>query len=299
MWMSDKVTRANIDEMVEQALDGIIVADAPVSQDVLNALTELVFAPQRSQALIDNVYKAFENPSAGVDGVLFKEFNEDLHPRDERGRFSSNDSGTVKIVASNIAKKVASRAREIEPKLTADMEEIASAHGGHLHGLEFKVKGEDSLERKILDDAQKEYGGNLQKAANALSDVNRYTVLFPHDRYADSVQNALADLRERGYNVDNTKNYWGDNNPYKGINVAMVHPDGDKVELQFHTPESSLVKAQNHPLYSKYRVMADKSSPEAQAVYGQMVANSDALQHPAGVDSVGVRKETGRKLVWA
>lgn len=91
------VTVADVDELVEAAKRGVIISDIPVSQRVLDALTEVVFAAHPNQALIDNVYKAFEDGSADVDGVLFKEFDEDKHPRDKEGKFTSGgaESGSA------------------------------------------------------------------------------------------------------------------------------------------------------------------------------------------------------------
>lgn len=93
------VTRDVIDELVEAARRGVIISDYPVSQAVLDALTDVVLSAHPNKALVDNVYKAFENGSANVEGVLFKEWSEDAHPRDENGRFSEAGEGGHRLAS--------------------------------------------------------------------------------------------------------------------------------------------------------------------------------------------------------
>ena len=214
--------------------------------------------------------------------VAIKGFNPD-QPRDELGRFTSG--GSV-MTAADAADMVYSRAVEIEPAITAMMQETAARNGAVMSGLQFKLKGKDSLERKIAARAAKLPDKSAEKAAAAISDSVRYTMVAPAANYADMANNAVAEFTAQGFEC-NVKNYWEEGNQYKGINVAMVSPEGDKIELQFHTPESLAVKMeQNHPLYEQARTL-EEDSPEFKALDAQMTANSGALIHPPGVESVG------------
>jgi hypothetical protein len=237
---------------------------------------------------------------------LEKEWNEDNVERDEMGRFASSGSGgTVTVMNSRaLASPIVSRAEKIEPKLTNDLQQAAKIAGGQLAGLQFRLKSEGSLMRKIQSDAQDKYPGDpkgLEKAAKEISDANRYTMVAPQDSYTEMVQNALSHMSDLGYDVDRTKNYWVEGNNYKGINVAMVSGEGDRVELQFHTPESlNLKESVQHPLYEAYREIEDSGSAEAQALNNQMISNASSLVTPPGVESIGTMKvmKTKEVLTW-
>lgn len=224
--------------------------------------------------------------SSEEDSELLKEWSEDAHPRDETGKFASS------ATADTYAAKIAERAAIAEPQLTATMKSIAEATGGQLHGLDHRMKTPESLARKIASDAANNYGGNLKLAAEAVSDANRYTVIANPTNYSNAVSTAISTLRDEGYNVadDRVKNYWVEGNNYKGVNVAMVTPEGDKVELQFHTPDSAYLKESlNHPLYEEYRNLP-KDDPRAIELNNQMISNSAQLDVPHGVQDIGTLK---------
>lgn len=150
---------------------------------------------------------------------------------------------------SNRAHEVHQRALRLEPFLTKMMKELAQKFGGKLEGLMFCVKSKESIASKLAA-----AGGRVE----SLTDVNRYTMVFPVKEYVKSVKSVIDALKGYGY-VLNIKNYWQPGNPYQGINVAISGVLGaSQVELQFHTPESLHVKeTQLHSLYEIYRVSQD------------------------------------------
>lgn len=237
--------------------------------------------------------------------MVMKEWDESRVERDENGRFASGGGGdsssTVGVPARSLADPIASRAREIEPKLTRDMQRIAERVGGELRGLNFRLKTEESLTRKIEADAKDKYPNDpngMAKAAAEISDANRYTMVASQDAYTDSVDNALTEMTNIGYDVTNAKNYWVEGNNYKGINVAMLSPEGDRVELQFHTPESlELKESSNHALYEAWRVIDDKESVDAQVLNSQMIANASSLVTPPRVENLGTMKMSKEREV--
>jgi hypothetical protein len=76
--------------------------------------------------------------------------------------------------------------------------------------------------------------------------------------YVSGANRVVEDLREKGYEM-RVKNYWQDGDPYQGINISAVHPNGTKFELQLHTPTSLDFKEPTHAKYDKYR---ESTSPQ-------------------------------------
>jgi hypothetical protein len=221
-----------------------------------------------------------------------KAFDPD-QPRDQNGRFASAGEGG--LYSSEAANGVYDRAQSIEPKLTGRMKALAGARGAKLQGLQYRVKKPASLQRKIEDRAKERGDKNYALSAEQISDANRYTMIASAENYSSTITGTIDDLRAEGYEAV-VKNYWEENAQYKGVNVALTTPDGDKVELQFHTPESFEVKdQQNHKIYEVWRKL-DETSPKAVELDLQMRANSDTLISPPSVELVGKMVNVGREL---
>jgi hypothetical protein len=157
--------------------------------------------------------------------------------------------------------------------------------GGKLEGLEYRIKSTDSLARKIEGDAKAEkHGGSLESAANDISDASRYTMTFPEENYTGSVQDALKQLEDYGYEVK-AKNFWQKGDDYQGINVKLKAKNGSIIELQFHTPSSLATKEKKlHSIYEKYR--EEKDLNKKYTFWNEMVSVSDSIPVPAGYDKL-------------
>lgn len=167
-----------------------------------------------------------------------------------------NPPGASSPEANAAAKATRDKAALSEPAITQDMIDMAGDHGAEMSGLDYRLKSEKSLARKI-DDEKGAFEGGADEAAADMSDVVRYTMIFDDKQYTAGVEGVLADLESKGYQT-RVKNYWDDGDPYQGINVAAIHPDGTKFELQFHTPTSQDFKdGVQHLAYEKYRVTDD------------------------------------------
>src|SRR6516162_11062269 len=60
-------------------------------------------------------------------------------------------------------------------------------------------------------------------------------------------------VESRGHEMYYSKNYWADPE-YKGINTRWVTPEGQRFEVQFHTPDSFHAKHQvTHLAYERIR----------------------------------------------
>ena len=182
------------------------------------------------------------------------------------------------------ARSVRDKAAANEPQMTRDMIDVANANGGTMEGLDYRMKSESSLARKI-DDEKAELGGDVDATAAKMSDVVRYTMTFDEGNYVEGTSKTISDLEAQGYQM-RVKNYWQKGDPYQGINVAAVHPNGQKFELQFHTGTSVKVKEQVHKEYDVYRESRDNRT--RWKAYSRMTRMSAKIALPAGaVLSIG------------
>jgi hypothetical protein len=147
------------------------------------------------------------------------------------------------------------RARNAEPKLTSDMKEISeTVHGSELTGLEFRLKGQGSLARKVETDLLDHPDMSTAEAISRIKDSVRYTMTIPEDSYAQGVNDAVSQLQARDYANISWKDTWGSEG-YKGINSTWRDPmSGQLFEVQFHTPASFDAKMVTHALYEKIRI---------------------------------------------
>lgn len=252
-----------------------------------NVITDPIMDPELIQEPMHPDAVAFLK---STDADLLK-YNPD-QPRDAGGRFTSGGGGLSSkfgFEAASHAQTLYQHASGIEPKLTANMKELASKYGTKLEGLDFRLKSQESLTRKIAADAKADYRGDTAEAARMISDANRYTMVTDPANYRSAAESVANDFKSQGYEV-NVKNYWQEGSNYKGINMALKDTAGNKIELQFHTAESLAMKeSTNHPLYEQYRVL-DHETPEAKAINDQMVANSATLNTPPNLGGFGVPK---------
>ncbi|MFB6508360.1 hypothetical protein ACFC07_40985, partial [Streptomyces sp. NPDC056099] len=147
------------------------------------------------------------------------------------------------------------RSAEAEPRITESMQGIAGkVDNGKLIGLEYRLKGEDSLKRKLATDMLEDVGVDPARALGDIKDSIRYTMEVPSNSYTHGVQQAIDDLQAKGFENVTFKNTW-DSAGYKGINSTWRDPiSGQTFELQFHTADSFTAKMDGHVLYEKERL---------------------------------------------
>lgn len=161
-----------------------------------------------------------------------------------------------------------------ESVITQEVKDLAEQLGGEPVGLEHRYKSRNSLTRKAWGDMQRDNltGGSttFEQAMRDVKDSVRYTISLPSADYADGVRSYLFDLRAQGVQF-NSKIRWSRPDVYQGVNLQVKHPgNGRWYELQFHTPDSLLTKAKNHPYYEKQRRI-DVSDPEYQDLTDKMM----------------------------
>jgi hypothetical protein len=211
-------------------------------------------------------------------------------------------------------------AEAVEPVVTSLMEGIAKTIGADFplkpdgdSSLVERLKSTDSLARKIDQDAEKDHGGDREKAANAISDAVRYTLNVDDADYTDGVEKTVDALKETGWKVESVKNFWQAGDPYDGTNIK-ISKDGVKVELQLHTPTSHKIKEVDlHSDYEKYRKSTDNT--QRRSLWDGMVEKAKAIPRPANMGKLltlgtlvtqtfetaqqaGLTKSTGVDIMW-
>lgn len=172
-----------------------------------------------------------------------------------------------------------------EPKITEDLKTMSKSLNSEMVGLDYRLKSEKSLTRKILDDA-KLANIDIKTASEKINDILRYTVVAGEENFTDHYFSFDAKLKEKGYNFYRVKNTFKDGVPYKGINT-LVQKDGVIFELQFHTPHSVEVKEIIHKLYEKQRVLDKiKNNVEYNHLQQAMVILSSVIDNPVGVERI-------------
>jgi len=173
------------------------------------------------------------------------------------------------------------RAVENEPAIMKVITDTATEVGVKPAGLEFKIKSKESYLRKIRS--------NYSPMGNTyeIKDILRYTYTAASDELAEKALDSISALQQKGYSTIQVKNTWTHrSNPYKGINTIVQAPNGQKFELQYHTPESFELKNEElHILYEKARLM-DVNSQEYIELSQQMIKLSNQLAVPPGIERV-------------
>ena len=162
--------------------------------------------------------------------------------------------------AEILAQEVRFVAEINEPQITQDMHDLETKNRT-LQGLEFKLKGTDSIQRKIISYALKS-NITLEKSANYINDSVRYTMVCSDSSFTSDITECLNSLESKGYKVTYFNNSFANNPHYKGINVGLISSTGISMELQFHTEQSLEIKEKNHVYYEIFR--NDFIKPEAE-----------------------------------
>lgn len=199
-----------------------------------------------------------------------------------------------KIKDKAIATEVESCYNEIvkkEPNITRDIQGIVEASGGTMEGLEYRIKTKESFIRKVDADYQQavQDDASVTKAfiASKINDAIRYTAVADEDTLYDVYIQIVEQLKLSDYDIVNLKNTWLSTvNPYKGINVIIRSPNGQKFELQFHTPDSfDLKQNKMHELYEEFR-LPTTSDARREELRIQMMQLSQRLKTPKHVDKI-------------
>lgn len=186
------------------------------------------------------------------------------------------------VTMTVLAQSLIAEAQAAEPEVTRDMRALEQ-RGVYLTGLTHRIKAEDSLMHKILNDAVTD-NVNLGQAADGIGDVLRYTLVIKDEDYCRRVPEAMQKLTAGGYQVVKFNNAWG-GRFYQGINVQLLSPAGVKTELQFHTPGSYEIKQASHAVY-EIRRNPDSTPEETAAATAQSLAYNALVKMPPGAQDI-------------
>lgn len=169
-----------------------------------------------------------------------------------------------------------------EPDITKQVQETAKTIGMDVVGLEYRIKGQDSYLRKIRTNYDP--SGNQYE----INDILRYTYTSDSNNLASKTLETIDKYSALGYNTIKIKNSWYDSdNPYNGINTTIQAPNGQKFEMQYHTPESfELKNGKLHELYEKQRLIKDRTSEEYLLLDDEMMELSSKLKTPSGIERI-------------
>ena len=117
-----------------------------------------------------------------------------------------------------------------------------------------------------------------------INDVLRYTALFEDNVYRQGVDNVFAAFKKQGYDIIMNKNYW-ETPYYKGIN-SVIKKGSQKIEVQFHTPESIIIKEKNHKLYEVSKLDTTPAKEKGRLKI-KMQKNWEKVTYPNGISGFG------------
>lgn len=176
-----------------------------------------------------------------------------------------------------------------EPAITADLRKISNDMGVDLVGLENRIKSKDSFLRKIGTDSNHSLESQIIKdTIDSTNDVIRYTYQSNALSLVDSYKNISKHMGEMGYKTIRVKNFWlNKRSAYKGVNCVFETREGQRFEVQFHTPESYELKdgKEMHGMYEEHR--KDTTSVERRNVLNdKMLELSSRLEIPLNIDQI-------------
>ena len=169
--------------------------------------------------------------------------------------------------------------------ITSELKQIVEKGNGHLEELDHRIKGVDSLTRKLIDKSM-EKNIPIKDYALQVTDVLRYTDVSEKEEFVKDFFIIEKNLKEKGYTLIEVTNTFTETNvSYKGINTLVKNKDGYVFELQFHTPKSFEVKKINHKLYEEVR-LRDTSQERKRELINMMIENSNAIEIPNGIEKI-------------
>ena len=204
------------------------------------------------------------------------------------------ESGQYSVRRAEAAAEAIGRTREAEPGLSADAQAIEqeNKHGGWLDGFKHRLKGEDRLKEKIAERLEGEPDKSSTEILRKIPDAIRYTFCFQPENYTKGYYNIKEQFENRGHEMYHSKNYWT-NPEYKGVNTRWVTAEGQRFEVQFHTPDSFHAKHQvTHLAYERIRDTST-SRAELRELHAFQREVSFWIQIPDGAADIPDYKKEG------
>lgn len=186
------------------------------------------------------------------------------------------------------------RVREAEPGISAYVlaTEQENKYAGWLEGFDFRLKGEDRLKEKVAERLEGEPDKTSTEILSKVPDAIRYTFCLQPETYTRGYYDLKERLESRGCQMYESRNSW-DAVEYKGINTRWVTPEGQRFEVQIHTPESFHAKQYvTHGAYGRIRnpLTSDAERAELKAFQRDVCSR---IQVPDGARDIPDFKKEG------
>ena len=163
-----------------------------------------------------------------------------------------------------------------EDRIRRDIIAAASAQGGKMFKLGFRLKSPSSTYEKI-------YLRERKDPINTIMDLVRYTVLFDTENYTEGVKKMMKELSARGYELGTLWNAWKELKlSYRGINTVLCDKTNQFIELQIHTPQSAQAADKTHVMYEQRRLLPEGSA-EWKRLNDQAMEVTNTIPVPEGV----------------
>ena len=193
--------------------------------------------------------------------------------------------------AEQIANRLYERAKSFEPEVTKIVSEVARNNNVNLSGLEYRLKTKESLKRKVFTEYRDNVGVTRYKIVEeSIGDSLRYTYVINEEQYTEKVLKIIDDLEKNNIAVweNKLRNYWK-SPTYRGINSNWTFKGKQKIEIQFHTPNSLNIKeGKSHKAYEKLRVETDPAKVDN---YKKQIEEFwKEVKTPKGAEWITVRK---------
>jgi hypothetical protein len=175
-----------------------------------------------------------------------------------------------------------------EKQLTPRVERVAERTGALRVGHESVLKGRTSLFRKLSGESVGPASGGergLGRAASAVNDTVRYTLVYGDDVYVAKAASTVQALQDEGFRLTKAKSFWGSDR-YEGVNLTLHDPQtGRLLEVQLHTPRSWAATKATHDDYELFR---DANVPTGlKAQLQRRIADQFAIvPRPPGIDEL-------------
>ncbi len=202
-------------------------------------------------------------------------------------------AGHVLLDINQTANIILNKANAIEKQVTPQLQFSASYNNAKLEGLEFRLKTQASLVRKLKSRLKKLISTNaslqfyiprLTDVYNEVDDVLRYTVIADTRHYTRTTISLLENLKEKLGCEYKCFSFWDEESTYFGLN-AFVTISNFTFEIQFHTNESWRVKqSESHDLYEGYRILPNSYAKFI--LYTSMKKIWNTVPIPPDVDTI-------------
>ena len=215
-------------------------------------------------------------------------------PADPAGTYRSR--GGFKLSPERHAETIGAigRLREVEPSISADMQAVEKENtcGGWLAGFDRRIKGDGRLKEKVAEQAAAEPDQSSSAILRKVPDALRFTCCFEPDNYVRGYYDIKTRLEDAGHEMYQSTNYWADPE-YKGINTRWATQQGQRFEVQFHTPESFHAKQDvTHEAYERLRSLQTTAEERGELEDFQREVSSH-LQAPARAADIPDFKKKG------